>query len=58
VHADIFKEELIRRDLISFLRQVGLVDSEEYVDIMRILIGRIDEDIRKHAGSRTTIELK
>lgn len=47
MHADIFEKELITRDLVSFLKSVGLIDVEEYVSIMRILIGRIDEELKR-----------
>ena len=49
MHADKYENDLITRDLIYFLMQVGLIKDNEFAHYMRVLIGRIDQLVREEA---------
>ena len=46
MHADIFKEMLISRELVDVLYKVGIIDGPEYAAIVSILIRRIDRAMK------------
>ena len=41
MHADKYEDIMVIRDLADLLFRVGLIEAQEFADIVRILVGRI-----------------